>query len=237
MQAKSLLKLAAITLATASSLTWASPESDVMQNLATNYPGVSFVSVKTTPSPTIFEVQIGQKVMYTDAGGNYFFPTMIEMKTKRNLGEERNEDLARIDFKSLPLSDAIKTVKGNGKRVLAVFSDVDCPYCSKLEQTLQGLTDVTIYTFLLPLDQLHPQARAKSIAVWCSSDKAAAWAAIMKTKTIPKESNCSNPVERNVELAKKLNIFGTPAMIFRDGRIVPGAAELPQIESYINKAG
>ena len=234
---RSIYKLIIFAVITSSTLAWGSPESNVLQKLKTNYPGVSFMAVKTTPSPKIYEVQIGKKVMYTDEGGNYFFPTMIEMKTKRNLGDERNEDLARIDFNSLPLGDAIKTVKGNGKRTIAIFSDVDCPYCSKLEQTMQGVTDITIYTFLLPLDQLHPQARDKSISIWCSSDKSAAWENAMKTKLIPKEDVCANPIERNVQLAKKLNIYGTPAMIFRDGRIIPGAAELPQIDSYLKKAG
>lgn len=230
-------KIASILIVFGSTLAHASPESIVMQSLTNNYPGVSFTAVKPTPSPSIFEVQIGQKVMYTDEGGNYFFPTMIEMKTKRNLGDERNEDLARIDFKSLPLADAIKTVRGNGKRVIAIFSDVDCPYCLKLENTMQNVTDVTVYTFLLPLDQLHPQAKGKSIAIWCSSDKSAAWESTMRTKVAPKEASCSNPIERNIALAKKLNIYGTPAMIFKDGRIIPGAAEIQQIESYFSKAG
>jgi thiol:disulfide interchange protein DsbC len=173
--------------------------------------------------------------MFVEESGEYFFPTMVEMKTKRNLGQERVEELSKIDFKSLPLKDAIKTVKGNGKRVMAIFSDPDCPYCKQLESTLVALDNVTIYTFPFPLS-IHPGAREKAISIWCSKNPGEQWSKTIISGVAPKSAECSNPIDRNIDLAKKLEIYGTPAMIFVDGSILPGAAGIDVIEDKLNKA-
>jgi len=63
--------------------------------------------------------------------GQYFlFGHFYDMKTQRDLTAERKDSL-RADRvpSSLPLADAVKEVRGNGARTLAIFSDPDCPYC------------------------------------------------------------------------------------------------------------
>ena len=49
-----------------------------------------------------------------------------------------------------------------------VFTDVDCPFCARLEQTLQDVDNVTVYNFMYPIDSLHPAARNKQKAIWCA---------------------------------------------------------------------
>ena len=63
---------------------------------------------------------------------------VYDTETKRNLTEARQRELNRVAFASLPLDLAIKKVKGNGERKLAIFSDADCPFCAKLETGAQG---------------------------------------------------------------------------------------------------
>lgn len=67
----------------------------------------------------------------------------------QDLTRARVDELASIRFADLPLKMAIKTVKGDGKRVMAVFEDPNCPYCRKLHETMRGIDNVTVYTFLL----------------------------------------------------------------------------------------
>ena len=82
--------------------------------------------------------------------------------TKKNLTEAKQREYSRVSFDSLPLDLAFKRVKGTGARKLAIFSDPDCPYCRRLEAEIKGLSDVTIYTFLMPIQSLHPEARGKA---------------------------------------------------------------------------
>jgi thiol:disulfide interchange protein DsbC len=101
------------------------------------------------------------------------------MQTQRDLTAERLEKRQRVAFSELPFADAIKTVRGKGERVLAVFSDPDCPYCQRLEGELEKLDNLTLYTFAYPLEGLHPDAKVKAVSVWCAPDRARAWAELM----------------------------------------------------------
>jgi hypothetical protein len=152
----------------------------IAERLQSLYPATRFGAVNTTPWPGVFEVVMGANLAYVDESGQYFlFGHLFDMKAQRDLTAERKDAQTRVDFAALPLADAVKDVRGNGARTLAIFSDPDCPYCLKLETEIKSLTDVTIYTFLMPIASLHPGARSKAIAVWCSRDRVAAWRALM----------------------------------------------------------
>ena len=143
-----------------------------------------------------------------------------------------------VDFAQLPLNDAIKTVRGNGSRKLAIFSDPDCLYCKRLEVELLKLDDVTLYTFLYPLEKLHPDAPKIAKAIWCSADAQQAWREYMiEGKSPVDKTACTDPIDRNIQLGQKFGINGTPTLIFADGRVLPGAAPIEQIEKWLGKGG
>ena len=218
----------------ASAASTASAANEIGTRLQAQYPSTRFGAVNTTPWPGVFEVVMGANLAYVDLSGQYFlFGHLYDMKSQRDLTAERKDTLARIDFDALPLADAIKEVRGNGSRVLAIFSDPDCPYCQKLETDLRSLTNVTIYTFLMPLVSLHPAAHRKAVSVWCARDRSAAWHATMWRGEAVPEADCPHPVDRNVALGERLGINGTPTLIAADGRMLPGAASKEQIEAWL----
>lgn len=201
------------------------------------YPSTRFGEIRPTPWPGVFEVAMGANLAYVDASGQYFlFGHLYDMKAQRDLTAERKDTLARIDFNALPLADAIKDVRGRGSRALAIFSDPDCPHCRRLEAELKGLSDVTIHTFLMPIASLHPQARAKAIAVWCAKDRLGAWQALMTRDQVPPSADCAHPVDRNVALADRLGVTGTPTLVAADGRVLPGAASAEQISAWLSRS-
>ncbi len=201
------------------------------------YPSTRFGAVNPTPWSGVFEVVMGTNLAYVDQSGQYFlFGHLYDMKAQRDMTAERKDLLARIDFDTLPLADAMKEVRGNGSRVLAIFSDPDCPYCQQLETDLRSLTNVTIYTFLMPLVSLHPAAHSKAISVWCAKDRIAAWHATMWRGEPIADADCPHPVDRNVALGEQLGINGTPTLIAADGRMLPGAASKDQIEAWLQQS-
>jgi len=201
------------------------------------YPSTRFGAINATPWPGVFEVAMGSNLAYVDQSGQYFlFGHLYDMKSQRDITAERKDLLTRIDFDTLPLLDAIREVRGDGSRVLAIFSDPDCPYCQKLESDLRSLTDVTIYTFLMPLVSLHPAAHSKAVSIWCAKERIAAWQATMwRGESIP-QADCPHPVDRNVALGERLGINGTPTLISVDGRMLPGAASKDQIEAWLQRS-
>ena len=221
----------------AATATATATESTLANRLQALYPSTRFGAVNPTPWPGVFEVVMGANLAYVDQSGQYFlFGHFYDMKAQRDLTAERKDTLARIDFETLPLSDAMKDVRGNGARVLAIFSDPDCPYCQKLEADIRELTNVTIYTFLMPLVSLHPAAHRKAVSVWCAKDRIAAWQATMWRGEAVPQADCPHPVDRNVALGERLGINGTPTLVALDGRMLPGAASKEQIEAWLQRS-
>jgi thiol:disulfide interchange protein DsbC len=204
------------------------------------YPGVQIQSVKKTQYNGLYEVFMGGQIVYTDEKFSFLIAEgkLIEPKTKRNITSERMDELTRVDFAKLPLDQAVKVVRGNGSRKLVVFSDPDCRFCKRLEQKeLAGITDITVYTFLYPLDQLHPDAANKAKAIWCSSDPAKSWMDwVLNNQLVKGTTSCENPIERIAELGKKLGVSSTPTLIFADGKRILGAQAATEIEKALNAA-
>jgi thiol:disulfide interchange protein DsbC len=190
-------------------------------------------SVRSTPVPGLYEIAIGNDVVYADASSRYLIQgELIDLKTGINLTEQRSHDLNRIKWSDLPLDDALKVVNGNGKRQIAVFADPNCGFCKKLEKSFQQLENVTIYTFLVPL--LSADSATKSKQIWCATDRNKSWNAWMLENQTPSgKGDCATPLDRNASLAKKLGVTGTPAMFFTDGTRIAGAVPLAQIEKKL----
>lgn len=214
----------------------AADEAVIRQSLNGSMPDLKIESVRKLPKLEMYEVVVnGRNILYVDpTGSTAFVGRMMDVKSKDNLTDKRIEELTRVDFRSLPLDNAIKEVRGSGKRVVALFSDPDCPYCKQLEKELVGITDVTIYTFLYPLVSIHPDAPRKSRLVWCASDRAKAWSELMlQGKEPANEATCAAPINDNIALAAKLSIEGTPGIVFASGRLVPGLIKRDAIERFL----
>ena len=203
------------------------------------FPDIRLDSLQKTQYGGLYEaIAEGSQIFYTDKNANFVLVgNLIDAKTQRNVTEARMRDLMRVKFDTLPLESAIKQVKGNGSRKLAVFSDPDCPYCKKLDAELAKITNVTVYTFLYPIASLHPNAGEKAKAVWCSADRAKAWEDLMQNGTVPPAAaaKCDTaPLAKIAELGGRLKVNGTPTMIFADGMRVPGMVPAARLEKLLN---
>ena len=177
----------------------------------------------------------GVRILYTDASATHIFVGKIyETQNDRDVTEERLRKLNAIKFDSLPLDQAIKVQRGNGKRVMAMFSDPYCPACKQFEQTLQQMDDITVYVFPLPI--IRPELADHSKAVWCSPDRAKAWLDLaLRGKPPAAKPSCSTPVEKNVELGRSLGVNATPTLIFADGERVSGGLRLADLTAELDK--
>ena len=193
--------------------------------------------VKKTSLLGLYEIQSGNEIYYTDEKVSLIIDgSIIDTKTRTNLTQERLNKLSAIKFSDLPLELAVKTVRGDGKRVIATFEDPNCGYCKKLAKELVGMTDVTIYTFLYPI--LSPDSLEKSKAIWCAADKAKSWNDWMVGGSAPAAAKCdASAVDKTVALGQKLNIRGTPTIFFTDGSRAPGYMPVAQLEKAIAAAG
>lgn len=210
-----------------------------LQRLMAGNSGMKIEEIRPTPIPGLYEVQVGQILVYADGAGKYVLAEgeLIDIENQRNLTRERATELSRIDFKrDLPLDKAIKQVHGNGKRVLAIFEDPNCSYCRRMRSVLAGIDDLTIYTFTYPI--LAPSSLTKSQKAWCAKDPSSAWADLMSNGKEPDNAgDCKTPVQEVLALGRKLNVTGTPTLFFPDGNRVPGAISPEQLEQLLDAQG
>ncbi len=235
-----LKKFASIALLSAFATAAVADEASVKKAVESAYPKFKVEKVTKTPYAGLYEVFMGGQIIYTDEKMSFLIAEgrLVDPKTKKDLTGERLDELTRIDFSTLPLNQAIKVVKGNGSRKLVVFSDVDCPFCKRLERNeLVNITDVTIYTFLYPIEQLHPDAANKSKLIWCAKDRVKAWEDwILRDQLASAAGSCDVPLEKVGELARKVGVTSTPTLIFADGKRMLGAQPYKEIERMLVSA-
>jgi thiol:disulfide interchange protein DsbC len=214
-------------------------EKEIRQALQKNFAGMEITSISKTAYGDLYEVVVDGQAAYATSDGKFLvLGNVIDLATKRNLTAERNAKLMEVKWSTLPLDKAIKEVKGNGSRKLAIFSDADCPFCRKLEPELDKLTNVTIYTFLYPIEGLHPDAVPTSKKIWCEKDRLKAWKAYMLKGEEPKaKGDCANPVDDVIALGAKLRVSGTPTIIFENGQRIPGYVPAAKLEQMLSAAG
>ncbi len=182
--------------------------------------GAKIEAVQPSPIPGLMEVRFrssqGIQILYTDPKGeNIVQGEIFDSKTGRNLTDERISKLSAIKFDSLPLDKAVKIVRGNGKRVAAMFSDPYCPACQSFEQTLQQVDDMTLYIFMFPV--IRPERIDDSKSIWCSPDRSKAWLDLALRKKAPAPATCDNPVESIVALGQTIGVRATPTLFFENG--------------------
>lgn len=211
----------------------------LMQTLQKRFPTIRITAVQPSPVPGLYQVIAGDQVVYTDASGDHMIVgRMMDTKTRQDMSAQALAAFYTIDFKSLPFGEAIKIVKGNGEYKMALFADPDCPFCRQLEQSMQSVTNVTVYLFLFPLEQVHPHAMADATAIWCSPDRASAWTNWMLNRTpIPTGGSCANsPIANISALADSLHVHATPTIFLENGKRIDGAVPTSQLQGMIAQA-
>jgi thiol:disulfide interchange protein DsbC len=216
-------------------------EAQIRQAIEGKLEGVRIEGIAPAPVPGLWEVRYrtsrGVRVIYTDPAGKFAINGSIhELKSERDLTAERLEQLNAIKFSSLPLEQAVKIQRGNGKRVLAMFSDPYCPACKQFEQTLQQVDNVTIYVFMYPV--IRPELAQHSEAVWCSADRAKAWLDLALRGQPPAAApGCATPIDKNVELGQALGVNSTPTLVFRNDKRVAGGPKLADLRQLLDQTG
>ena len=230
------LFIAILVLVFFSEVIWADEEA-LRKAIQPHFAGHNIDSLKKTPYLGLYEVVVGDEVFYTDEKADYFFfGHVIDTKTRVSMTNERIQEIKaarRVSLDSLPLQHAIKIVKGDGKRKLAIYTDPNCPYCKQLEKELVNVTNITIYTLLYPVLNGSMELSKK---IWCSKNQIKAWDDFMLKGVAPSGKDCETPLEALVKSGRENKVSGTPTLIFADGSIVGGMIPAAVIEEKLESA-
>jgi thiol:disulfide interchange protein DsbC len=217
-------------------------EAKIRKALEPKLGGAKIEGVQPAPVAGLWEVRLrterGLRIIYTDANAAHVIDGNIhEVRSNRDLTEERLRKLNAIKFETLPLDLAVKVQRGNGKRVLAMFSDPYCPACRQFERNLAKIDDITVYVFMYPV--IRPENSDHSKAVWCSPDRAKAWlelAAAPQPKIPQASPGCAHPIDKVHELGRKLGVNSTPTLFFTNGERLSGGLGADDLKELLDRS-
>jgi len=215
-------------------------EQTIRRALAPKLGEAKIVSVQKLPMGGLYEVVVlresGHLVLYTDASAQYLLNgSLMDLRSGRDLTEERLRKLTAIEWKELPFQWAITMTRGSGRRQIAVLSDPNCPYCKRFEEDLARLDDVTVHIF--PYAIIRPESVRQSKAVWCSKDRVKAWNDLMFRRIEPQAApDCDTPVEKLIEYGRRLGATATPTWFLTNGERHSGALPLEEVRRLLDEA-
>jgi thiol:disulfide interchange protein DsbC len=189
------------------------------------------VAVLPGPFPGIWEIDVRKAgktyPVYLDYSGSHLFNgQVIRMRDRQNLTALRYTDLNRVDVSTIPLADAIVMGNPGAKHKVIVFDDPDCPWCRKLHGEIKQVVarDPEVVFFVRVYSRNNnPASVRKALSIVCGKEESARLLEdAFAGKKLPAAACQTKAVEETTEIAKRLGIHGTPAMLLPDGRLVSG---------------
>lgn len=194
-------------------------------------------SAKDAPFPGWLELEGGGKTFYLSMDGRYLMLGKVVdlgLQMGQVAPSSQPQASSKVDVSKLPVDRALKFVNGNGKRVLYVFSDPDCPFCKQFESDIPKFEDTTVYLFPYPLQGLHPGARQKAASILCQRNPATAWRNAMTKGSLYRGGDeCLAQVDENIALGKSLGINATPTMFNASGERAVGYVPFAAMDGFI----
>ena len=182
-------------------------------------------AIRSTPIAGMYAVEVGSEIFYVDESGRYGFSgaALIDMQQRQDLTAAHMEQMHRVGFSDLPLQHAIKEVRGNGSRKLAVFEDPNCPICKVFTKFVDQLDNVTVYKFMFPV--ISPESVPLARTACCAPDRGPAWRAIMAgSRPMGGRQDCdTSGLLAILKAGEKYKIQNTPTVFLANGKRLVGA--------------
>lgn len=229
MRSRFLSVLALIGVALAPSA-FAKPPADLADKLnAHGGQPLPIESVDDSPVPGLYEVRLrGGNTLYSDADGEYLIVGDLYQNSDDgmvNLTEQAANQRRKTLIDAVPEDErVVYKPAGEVKARLTVFTDTTCPYCHKLHAEMSELNDMGIEVDYLAFPRMGPNSdAARQLAnIWCADNRSEAMSAAFRGDSVDAADSCEAPIASQYRLGVESGIQGTPAIIFPDGKMVPG---------------
>ncbi len=187
-------------------------------------PNATTIAISETPIEGMLQVQINSDIVYVTADGKYLVQGQImEIDTKENITDQAKSGIRLELLDNVKLDEQISFSPEEPKYDLLVFTDIDCGYCRKLHNQIEGYNEqgIAIHYMAFPRAGIGSDSYDKFVSVWCADDQKSALT-LAKNGTDPEPLKCPNPIADQYELGREVGVTGTPALVTSDGTLIPG---------------
>ena len=228
---------AAMALGLVSSISLADdPDQAIRKTLASLDLGLPVESIGESPLDGIYQVQLkGGRMLYTSADGQYLMQGYlyhVQNGKPVNLTEQSESRSIAKEINAIPASEMVVFAPKDqpAKAHITVFTDTDCGYCQKLHSEVPELNrrGIEVRYVAFPRQGIGSHGYNTLVSVWCSKDRQAAMNQAKSRLDVP-AAKCDNPVAKQFELGQMIGVNGTPAIVLRNGQLIPGYQPAPQL--------
>lgn len=187
-------------------------------------PNAEQIAIAETPIPGVLEVQVNSDIIYLSADGGYLLQgRLFDLDNRVDLTDKARSSIRRELLGTVSASEQITFAPPSPEYDVIVFTDVDCGYCRKLHEQMDQYNDlgIAIHYMMYPRAGVGSHSYDKAVSVWCSADQKTAMTEA-KQGAEPAKRECDNPVESQYQLGQKIGMTGTPAIVTKDGTLIPG---------------
>lgn len=196
--------------------------------------------VSRSPLPGLFEVVADEGIFYVNKDATYLIQGALYELANGGVKDLTEETMAsmRLDALKEYEKDLIVYPAKNEKYSITVFTDINCGYCRKLHNEMQEYNDlgITVKYLAFPRSGTNSETYRDMVSIWCADDKVAAMNDAKKGRSIDSET-CSNTVEEQYMLGRKLGVNGTPALVLENGSMQPGYLPASRLIQLLEQAG
>lgn len=201
-------------------------EQQLRAALAEMAPNLPITSISESVLPGVYEVVSNAQVYYLSPNGRYLVEgSIIDLKEQVNVSEQRRGSLQLAIIEELPENQMIvfNNEGGDAERWITVFTDTDCGYCRKLHQEIDTITaaDIRVRYLMFPRAGIESSSSSTLQSVWCAEDQQEAMT-IAKSGGSVKPATCENPIQVHMDLARQVELRGTPLIYLDTGAKIPG---------------
>tara|TARA_A100001015_G_scaffold294499_1_gene372338 strand:+ start:1459 stop:2172 length:714 start_codon:yes stop_codon:yes gene_type:complete len=196
-------------------------------------------SIKESQLPNFYEVILSDgSFFYVEKGGQYLvLGDIFKIKNEElvNLSREKNYSKAKDMLKKIDEKSLIKFSPKEIKYKVYVFTDVDCGFCRKFHNQISSYLDqgIQVNYLAFPRSGIDSDTYKKMSIAWCSLNRQEVLTGLKKDKDFEQIDCEDNPIKTHFELAKSIDIQGTPTIISQSGFTIPGYIEAKELLEYL----
>lgn len=213
--------------------------------LVERIPSFKIELVSKSPIDGVYEVLSSGQIYYISADAKYLMSGRL-FSVENGIKDLTEAAMAQIDMKMAPLrrekldmvaeEDMVIFKAADEKYKITVFTDVDCAYCRKLHQDMPAYNaqGITVRYMGFPRAGLGSPSHQKLRSVWCAKDQLEAMNKAKLERTFG-DDVCDDPIDNHLSLVREFGLTGTPAIILKSGRYLPGYADAEKLLQIIKE--
>ena len=196
-------------------------------------------SIKESQLPNFYEVILSDgSFFYVEKGGQYLvLGDIFKIKNEElvNLSREKNYSKAKDMLQKIDEKSLIKFSPKEIKYKVYVFTDVDWGFCRKFHNQISSFLDqgIQVNYLAFPRSGTDSDTYKKMSIAWCSPNRQEVLTGLKKDKDFEQIDCEDNPIKTHFELAKSIDIQGTPTIISQSGFTIPGYIEAKELIKYL----